>query len=104
MSKKRKKEPHKGCMTVNGFRFVMTSVSCPEQYDVFLESEQVGYLRLRNGRLRGYCPNYGGEENLVYSKDLGDEWRGCFRNEEERVVHFIGMVGAIMGRLGKGRK
>ena len=30
----------------------MTCFACPEQYDVFLDGEQVGYLRLKHGVFR----------------------------------------------------
>lgn len=43
------------------FRLEMTSVACPEQYDVFYGDEQVGYLRLRHGVFRCYFPNSDGE-------------------------------------------
>lgn len=39
----------------------MTCGACPEQYDAFLDGEQVGYLRLRHGRFRVDYPDCGGE-------------------------------------------
>lgn len=33
-------------------RLVKTCGACPEQYDVFLGDDQIGYLRLRHGTFR----------------------------------------------------
>lgn len=42
----------------------MTSFAAPEQYDVYLNGEQVGYLRLRNGHFTCDYPEYG-KQRLV---------------------------------------
>jgi len=36
-------------MEINGYKLVLTCGACPEQYDVFKNGQQVGYLRLRHG-------------------------------------------------------
>jgi hypothetical protein len=77
---------------IDGLRFVMTCIACPEQYDVFDSSgKQVGYVRLRHGELRCDYPDYGGE--TIYEVDpIGD---GCFDSDEERDFH----LGEIAGKL-----
>ena len=43
-----------------GFEVVQTCGGCPEQYDVFKDSVQVGYLRLRHGCFSVDVPNHCG--------------------------------------------
>lgn len=43
-------------------RLQMTCGACPEQYDAFIGSERVGYLRLRHGYFSVRCPDPSGEE------------------------------------------
>ena len=45
----------------NGLDLVMTCGACPEQYDVFRNGEQVGYLRLRHGEFTAEYPDCGGK-------------------------------------------
>lgn len=53
-------------MTRDDYKLVKTCSACPEQYDVMLDGEEVGYLRLRHGSFR--CEyNYGGRDEVVYS-------------------------------------
>jgi len=47
-------------MEINGYTLVRTCTACPEQYDVFKEGVQVGYLRLRHGYFRADAPDCGG--------------------------------------------
>jgi hypothetical protein len=79
-------------LSFGGFRFVMTCIACPEQYDVFdVSGKQAGYVRLRHGELRCDYPNCGGE--TIYEVDaIGD---GCFDTDEERDFH----LGKIAGKL-----
>lgn len=75
---------------IQGLDFKLTCLACPEQYDVFLDDEEVGYIRLRHGVLSvDFTPT---EERLgewdadvIYPQELkiltGD---GNFSNEEER--------------------
>ena len=37
-----------------------TCDACPEQYDAYINGEQVGYLRLRHGHFTVTCPDVGG--------------------------------------------
>lgn len=73
-------------MFYQGLEFKLTCYACPEQYDVFKDNKQVGYVRLRWGRLRAEYPDVCGEE--VYSAEIGDgAWTGAFLNEDERTFH-----------------
>ena len=38
-------------MIIKGLNFKKTCDACPEQYDVFKDEKQVGYVRLRWGNL-----------------------------------------------------
>ena len=65
---------------IHGYKLVLTSFACPEQYDVFdPEGEQVGYIRLRHGTLRVYYPDYG--EILLLEKS-GLKSDGMFEKAE----------------------
>lgn len=60
------------------FRLDKTCWACPEQYDVYLNDKQVGYLRLRHRGFRCEYPDCGGE-TLYYANTKGD---GMFDDEE----------------------
>jgi len=60
------------------FRLEKTCWACPEQYDVYIGEEQVGYLRLRHGHFRCDYPDCGGE--TLY--DAYTEGDGMFEDEE----------------------
>lgn len=60
------------------FILEMTCFACPEQYDVYLENEKVGYLRLRNGRFRCEVPDCNGV-TVFDAYTLGD---GIFETQE----------------------
>jgi hypothetical protein len=81
---------------IDGLKFVMTCIACPEQYDVFdALGKQVGYVRLRHGELRCDYPNCGGE--TIYEVDsIGD---GCFDTNEERDYHLAEIVRCIKEKL-----
>jgi hypothetical protein len=66
---------------IDGLRLVCTCSISPEQYDVFLENEQIGYLRLRHGDFT--AADTGGE--LVYEATPAGDC--CFEDEER--VHFL---------------
>lgn len=65
-------------MEIRGYKLVMTSSACPEQYDVFKDDKQVGYLRLRHGYFYARCPSPGAE--IVFQTET--EGRGEFENHE----------------------
>lgn len=76
------------------FILEQTCYACPEQYDVFLDGKQVGYLRLRHGYFRCDYPNCGGE--TVYgSYTEGD---GIF-DEEERFYYLNKAIAALVKKL-----
>ena len=55
---------------MSDLRLEKTCSMCPEQYDVFLEDRQVGYIRVRWGGMWVSCPRAGGE--MVYhNPDVG---------------------------------
>ena len=80
---------------IDGVTLIMTCAACPEQYDVFIGPEQIGYLRLRWGRFYAAYPNHGGE--IVYDIDLGNDLDGCF-SPEERKKHLPLAVKALLER------
>lgn len=70
---------------------VKTCDACPEQYDVYLDKVQIGYLRLRHGYFAARYPGVIGEE--VYGcRTIGD---GVFDPSErnfhltEAVMHLV---------------
>lgn len=64
--------------TINDIELIMTCGACPEQYDAFIDDEQVGYLRLRHGRFTVEYPDVRGR--LVYS--VSPEGDGIFEDQE----------------------
>ena len=50
-------------MIIEGLDFKQTCGACPEQYDVFKDEKQVGYVRLRWGDLSCRYPDYEGDDN-----------------------------------------
>ena len=88
---------------IGDFIFRMTSIACPEQYDVFKMDDTdniVGYVRLRHGRLYAACPYVGGE--FVYETYPNGD--GCFDSEEERISHLTLIKINIEKWLEKNRK
>jgi hypothetical protein len=55
-----------------------TCYACPEQYEAFLNGQQVGYLRLRGGYFKVECPDVG--DQLVYEANPSGD--GIFDNDE----------------------
>jgi hypothetical protein len=83
---------------IDGCRLIMTSMACPEQYDVFDENtgEQIGYLRLRGGWFRADVPNHRGE--TVYEANPSGD--GIF-DDDERMDYLTKAVKAIKEQLKK---
>jgi hypothetical protein len=75
-------------------RLDLTCLACPEQYDAYLDGEQVGYLRLRHGEFRVDFPDVGGE--TIYEAQPGGD--GCFL-EDEREFYLDEARKAIKRRL-----
>lgn len=82
--------PQQSILTICGYDVRLTCSACPEQYDVFWESAQVGYLRLRHGSFRADCPVCGGE-TVFEGEPMGD---GAFE-PEERLPFLTAAVAAI---------
>lgn len=85
------------------FEFVCTCGACPEQYDVFLEGKQVGYVRLRWASLSCYYPDYGGETIYTFDwqgteGDLGG-YKGCFNSTDERKHHLELIAQALYNKI-----
>ncbi len=75
---------------INGYQLFLTCLACPEQYDVYLNGEQVAYLRLRHGRFYASYPDVGGV--MVYeSYPKGD---GIFE-DDERETELTNAIKAI---------
>lgn len=79
------------------FDFERTCGACPEQYDVYLEGNQVGYVRLRWGSLRCDYPNVGGE--TIYQHSFRDAFSGCFDNDEQRDYHLDLIAQTVYNRF-----
>jgi hypothetical protein len=86
-----------GEFLVEGLRFVLTCIACPEQYEVFDGERQVGYVRLRHGWLRVDYPECGGEVLLENGEndDIGD---GMFETDELRDAWLTRAAQAIRSR------
>jgi hypothetical protein len=67
----------------DGLTFICTCIACPEQYNVFKDEKQVGYVRLRWGGLRVDSPDYMGKE--IYYTNYGDGYCGEFSDEDRPV-------------------
>jgi hypothetical protein len=79
-----------------GLFFQLTCYACPEQYDVYFEDKQVGYVRLRGNRLYCTCPDVMGKQ--VYHVNFSDDsdiYKGEFDTEEERIYHLTEIAKAI---------
>lgn len=70
-------------MEINGYELEMTCGACPEQYDVFKDGNQVGYLRLRHGYFYASVPGPGGKR-VYNATPIGD---GIFEDHERR--HYL---------------
>ena len=57
---------------------IRTCYACPEQYDAFVDGEQVGYLRLRHGFFTVEYPDANGK--LIYEAE--PEGDGLFSDNE----------------------
>lgn len=85
------RDPSRRAYEFHGLRAELTCNYCPEQYSVFLEEREIGYLRLRHGRFRAdfYPQGYKTYESSSFSRDFvktvyeaEPEGDGCFLNAE----------------------
>lgn len=72
-------------LTIEGLLFHKTCDACPEQYNVYKGTKQVGYVRLRFGCLSVYFPDC--LDKLIYSKDFDNGYKGCFTDDKERIPY-----------------
>lgn len=79
----------------NDYELDQTCGACPEQYDVYLDGREVGYLRLRWGHFRAEYTAEGGDEIVYEASPQGD---GIFE-PEERNYYLNRAVQAIDARL-----
>ena len=80
-------------MEILGYDLILTCAACPEQYDVFKDGEQVGYLRLRHGWF--FCSVPDCCENIVYEAEpKGD---GEFY-DDEREFYLTEAIKAIQAK------
>lgn len=78
----------------NGFDLQLTCSACPEQYDVFFEGKQAGYLRLRGGYFRVEYPDVM-SETILEAYPGGD---GIF-NDNERLFFLTKSLRAIQHKM-----
>jgi hypothetical protein len=93
-----KEKQYENALYFGGFRFELTCLACPEQYDVYQGTEQVAYVRLRHGNLRVYHPDAGGEL-LYHQRFYDDDYKGCFDNDEEANKYLSEIAGAIQEHI-----
>lgn len=75
---------------INGYQLKLTCEECPEQYDVFKDGNQVGYLRLRHGKFTVETPKCSG--GMVFQAlPAGD---GSFY-KDERTFYLTEAIKAI---------
>ena len=84
-------------------KLIKTCDACPEQYDVINPDTDVmlGYIRLRWGRFRVTCPDFGGEE--VICEQISDDPIGIFP-DEHRDQYLARALNAISKWHETGRK
>ena len=83
---------------IDNLKFVLTCFACPEQYDVYLGKELVGYVRLRWGTVRCDVPDCGGD--TIYRELVGnDGFQGVFSDEAERTLHLTEIAKRINASL-----
>ena len=83
-------EPDEESYEINGYRLDRTCFAFPEQYDVYIGDEQVGYLRLRHGEFYADYPECGGE--TVYTASPNGD--GIF-DLDERMQYLTAAIDAI---------
>jgi hypothetical protein len=72
--------------TIDGVELRLTCGACPEQYEAFIDGEQVGYLRLRHGWFYVSCPDCC-DNHVLEADPKGD---GYFHDDERE--HYLTMA------------
>ena len=86
-------------MIIKGLDFKQTCGGCPEQYDVFKDGKQVGYVRLRWGGLSCRYPDHEGD--AIYTESFDDGWKGCFDDDNERNKYLLIIANELNSYLEK---
>ncbi len=89
-------------MKIKDLKSEKTCEACPEQYDVFYQDKQVGYIRLRWGEIRVDFPDCGGE--TIYKHSFEDSLKGCFETDEEAKLYLSKCKKAIIKKLNENIK
>lgn len=79
---------------INGLEFTLTSLGCPEQYDIFKDGKQVGYFRLRHGWLSVWSP--GVFDNLLFECDYGDALCGQLKDKDR--ARYLKIVAHVINK------
>ncbi len=74
-------EDEPSSVMIGDYYFELTCYACPEQYDVFIGSDKVAYVRLRHGYLSVEAPDCFDDMVFETSNIEGD---GTFYNRKER--------------------
>lgn len=82
---------HTNRLLIQGCTLELTCHACPEQYDVYFEDFQLGYLRLRHGHFRASYRDYEGV--VVYSASPAGD--GVF-TDTERMRYLNNAVTALL--------
>lgn len=88
--------PQQTTYTYRGVELQLTCSACPEQYDAFIGTEQVGYFRLRHGEFRVDAGDCGGP--TVY--EAQPEGDGIFDDEERQQFLNAGIDALLAHRRG----
>lgn len=86
-----------GGMLIKNLEFEKTCCACPEQYDVYFNDRQVGYIRLRYGVLRVDYPEC--MDETIYSEKIGGEYMGEFEFNGQRDYYLKFIADLIWERI-----
>lgn len=88
---------------MDGVELKRTCIACPEQYDMLLNGELVGYFRLRFGCYTVTVRPWTDSAREVISELYGDAMTGVFDTDDDRDFYLYRGVVAVLNRLGKER-
>lgn len=82
---------------IDGFQLKLTCSAFPEQYDVYKDGVQVGYLRLRHGSFRVDYPGHhvDGGRTIYRAEPRGDGWF----EDDEREGYLKKAIEAIQAEM-----